>query len=450
MEKQVFRCQSCRVKLNIGGLDSLAQPAQTSSGYRHTSTANGALGGSAVDESFILLDSGTKKGAHGTNKNLEESFVMLAGSVSSLQQAPAHGPSSGIPLQPLDERFAQMARVFEIASEATKVDQPLCYECLHRVQDEVELSIRQAEQDCKAYQAALARLTQDDAKPYTDEEFVVEVQQAEEAEAAELARVDKLEAELAQAERELSELGASSSELDGLEERYWHDFNDFQLQLRAHIDERDVLVNKMEHSAAHLKRLQQTNVYHDVFRVWHDGAFGTIGGFRLGRTAETPVEWDEINAAWGQTVLLLKTMAQTCGFTFSSYRLMPMGSYPQIADKRGTHDLYGPVNRVMCAGYDRAMVTFLTCVKEFSDWIITQDSTFEVAYAIEQDKVANLTVRLQFNSDSKWTKALKFMLTNLKYCLNWVIRQQLHGQPLSTSATSVMASTVDQVSTAVP
>ena len=89
-------------------------------------------------------------------------------------------------------------------------------------------------------------------------------------------------------------------------------------------------------------------------------------------------------------------------------------------------------------------------VQEFSDWIITQDSTFEVAYAIEQDKVANLTVRLQFNSDSKWTKALKFMLTNLKYCLNWVIRQQLHGQPLLTSATSVMASTVDQVSTALP
>ena len=67
---------------------------------------------------------------------------------------------------------------------------------------------------------------------------------------------------------------------------------------------------QMEHSAAHLKRLQQTNVYHDVFRIWHEGAFGTIGGFRLGRTADTPVEWDEINAAWGQTVLLLKTVAQ--------------------------------------------------------------------------------------------------------------------------------------------
>lgn len=75
----------------------------------------------------------------------------------------------------------------------------------------------------------------------------------------------------------------------------------------------DGMLLQMEHSAAHLKRLQQTNVYHDVFRIWHDGAFGTIGGFRLGRTADTPVEWDEINAAWGQTVLLLKTMAQVHG-----------------------------------------------------------------------------------------------------------------------------------------
>lgn len=53
------------MKLNIGGMDSLAQPAQTSSGYRHSPTANGALGGSAVDESFIVLDSGTKKAAQG-------------------------------------------------------------------------------------------------------------------------------------------------------------------------------------------------------------------------------------------------------------------------------------------------------------------------------------------------------------------------------------------------
>ena len=69
--EQIFRCQSCRAKLDIGGMDSLggAEAAQTSSGYRHTPSANSALGGSKVDESFIVLDNGSKKGAQGDTVN---------------------------------------------------------------------------------------------------------------------------------------------------------------------------------------------------------------------------------------------------------------------------------------------------------------------------------------------------------------------------------------------
>ena len=55
---------------------------------------------------------------------MEESFVMLAGSASSLRQAPGHGTARAVPLQPLDSKFAQMARVFDIASGATKVWSP--------------------------------------------------------------------------------------------------------------------------------------------------------------------------------------------------------------------------------------------------------------------------------------------------------------------------------------
>lgn len=63
--------------------------------------------------------------------------------------------------------------------------------------------------------------------------------------------------------------------------------------------------------------MQSTNVLNDTFRIWHDGPFGTISGFRLGRTPEHPVDWNEINAAWGQAVLLLHTMAQQCKLNFS-------------------------------------------------------------------------------------------------------------------------------------
>ena len=67
---------------------------------------------------------------------------------------------------------------------------------------------------------------------------------------------------------------------------------------------------QIERTSAHLERLQHTNVYNDAFHIWHEGPFATISGFRLGRTPTCPVDWDEINAAWGQAVLLLHTLAQ--------------------------------------------------------------------------------------------------------------------------------------------
>jgi hypothetical protein len=40
-------------------------------------------------------------------------------------------------------------------------------------------------------------------------------------------------------------------------------------------------------------------------------------GFRLGRLPSQPVEWMEVNAAWGDVCLLLVTMAKKAGFSFS-------------------------------------------------------------------------------------------------------------------------------------
>jgi len=92
--------------------------------------------------------------------------------------------------------------------------------------------------------------------------------------------------------------------------------------------------------------LKKTNLYNDAFHIWHEGHFGTINGFRLGdlpscqvcsllpnschrRIFSPPppppppppkkVPWEEINAAWGQAVLLLYTIAKKLNFKFSTY-----------------------------------------------------------------------------------------------------------------------------------
>lgn len=166
-----------------------------------------------------------------------------------------------------------------------------------------------------------------------------------------------------------------------------------------------------------------------------------------------PVEWDEINAAWGQAVLLLYTMAQAskcnpnslllacpctvllilhpsmdclilrpcahakskcynaltlaaframllpsspaqaCNVSLSPYKLMPMGSHPRVADKHSTYDLFGPVNKLWSHKYDKAMISFLACLKEFGqaahneDMAAGRQEPFKFPFPVDGDKV---------------------------------------------------------------
>lgn len=43
----------------------------------------------------------------------------------------------------------------------------MCHDCAHRVQDEVEVSIKEAQQECAAYEAAIKRLAEEDLQPLT-------------------------------------------------------------------------------------------------------------------------------------------------------------------------------------------------------------------------------------------------------------------------------------------
>ena len=54
---------------------------------------------------------------------------------------------------------------------------------------------------------------------------------------------------------------------------------------------------------------------------------------------------------------------QACKLNFAAGRLAPLGSYPRVRDKKGAHDLFGPVNKLYCTAYDRAAILFLACLK---------------------------------------------------------------------------------------
>lgn len=233
----------------------------------------------------------------------------------------------------------------------------------------------------------------------------------------------KLHADLASAEEERQAAAAATARLAAVEDRYWDAFNAVMLSLHSAADLRESLQQRVDAAEASLSSLCRTNVLADIFRIWHNGPFGTISGLRLGSVPASPVEWWEINAAWGQAVLLLDTLARALGVSFApSFRLEPRGNYSRVHDPKGAADLFGPANKLLCMSYDRAQVGYLACLKLFAEALEARGARdegrpFALKYAIEGDRVGDLSIRYGLSRDKGWTKALKYMLVNLKFCL---------------------------------
>jgi beclin len=220
------------------------------------------------------------------------------------------------------------------------------------------------------------------------------------------------------------------------EEDYFRERAQLDRELVELEDEQESVNYQMRVSEMLLDKLKKTNVFNIAFHIWHQEQFGTINGFRLGRLPGSPVEWPEINAAWGQTVLLLYSLAKKMNFTFERFKLVPFGSHSYVEcldDQNKKLPLYGDggFKFFWDSKFDHAMAAFLDCLHQFKGQVEKSDSGFCLPYDIEPGPArikdvhsgASYCIRAQFNSVEQWTKALKWMLTNLKWGLAWVVSQ---------------------------
>ncbi|KAK9589313.1 Vacuolar protein sorting-associated protein atg6 [Aspergillus fumigatus] len=407
------------------------------------------------------------------------SFVMLTES----QVGPPHTSSnnngegqswankrpSGVPnseREPEEGSFSDQVersnRLFEIISARSDIDHPICVECTEMLVDGLQKRLVSATKERDAYISFLRDLN---SSAPTAEEIEAAEQSLKETLAAEEAAFEELvalEKEKAALDEEIAALEEESRQLDLEEEKFWRDRNAFALTLSEFQNERDALNMRYDHDSRQLERLQRTNVYNDAFCIGHDGYFGTINGLRLGRLTNPSVEWPEINAAWGQTTLLLATIAEKLGFQFQGYRLKPMGSmsriekieYPRTspaqsalgggnaetspAAKITTLDLFSsgdlPLNLPwLHRRFDAGMVAFLECLRQLGEFVektpAPVSSTrrghgnapvagLKLPYEIKRDKIGDASIKLGFNqNDETWTRACKYTLTCCKFLL---------------------------------
>jgi len=346
-------------------------------------------------------------------------------------------------------------KLFEILSARSDIDHPVCVECTEMAMAGLQKRLDAANRERDAFVGFIKQIQ---AEAPTDEELKVQeeaLKRAKKQEAEALAELLELEKEKAALDDEMLALEEESQQLDREEEQFWRERNTFSTKLADFQNERDSVNSKFDHDSRLLEKLQRSNVYNDTFCISHDGTFATINGLRLGRLSSKPVDWPEINAAWGHALLLLVTVADKLSFRFEGYEPQPMGSTSKIirydhpsptssrlggshrnapppAPKRHVLELFSsgdmPLGLTfMHRKFDNAMVAFLELVRQLGAFVERQTTDagkpLNLPYKIEGDKISDVSIKLGIAQDDGWTKACKLTLTCCKFLLahasNW-------------------------------
>ncbi|KAH8592082.1 autophagy protein Apg6-domain-containing protein [Bisporella sp. PMI_857] len=347
----------------------------------------------------------------------------------------------------MSQDMERASRLFDILTSRSDIDHPICVECTELLVEGMQKRFETASKERDAFVGLLKQVnvnvpTEEDIKE--SREMLEQAQKEEEAAILEL---ERLEAEQKAVDEEIAQLEEEARELDIQEEKFWSERNDFAMKLIEFQNVRDSVNQQYDHDSQLLEKLHRTNVYNDAFCISHDGTFATINGLRLGRLSNVPVDWPEINAAWGHTVLLLATIADKLGFKFNGYELQPMGStsriirydYPSPASsshpsrppKKSILELYSsgdmPLGLTfMHRKFDIAMVAFLECMRQLGAFVETmklpreldaERSSMKLPYRIEGDKIDGLSIKLGIAQDDAWSRACKYVLTCCKFLL---------------------------------
>ncbi|KAF9567958.1 beclin 1 protein [Agrocybe pediades] len=331
---------------------------------------------------------------------------------------------------PLSHHLRSTARLFNLLSSRTDIDHPLCAECTQILLSNLQKRLDETKKERDGYIAfekEVRKEKEKEAQGLSKEEAERKIEKLKQEEASYIEQLKEAEREREQLDLELRQLELNEKALEEEEAEFWRTHNEHLLEAEQQASQLASLRAAYATGAATLDKLERTNVYNDAFCIGHDGVFGTINGLRLGRVPGIPVEWAEINAAWGQTLLLLYTIARKLDYTFEHYRLVPMGSFSRIERTTGdkaNYELYGSgdlhFGRLLHnRRFDIAMVAFLDCLKHLMEYIKSQDPNIDFPHQISKDKIGDVSVKLQFNQEETWTRSLRHVLLALKICLKW-------------------------------
>ncbi|KAK5056212.1 hypothetical protein LTR84_012765 [Exophiala bonariae] len=301
--------------------------------------------------------------------------------------------------------------LFSILSSRSDIDHPICNECTSILIAGMKSRLSGATREREAYSSFLRTAQQNASNSHTS--GLQSPAGSQRILNSLYEQLERTEDEIESLKADINTLEDDTHQADVQEQFFWTSRNGVDDQLNQVSVNLSSASQSLTHDQHQLERLQRTNVYNDTFCIGHDGSFGTINGLRLGRLPNQSVEWAEINAAWGQTLLLITTVAERLKYNFHGYRLKPQGStsriekleYPQQSpevtrvvnsrDRSSQSGAPNPEPKVtpldlfssgeMAIGrvlnhrrFDNGMVAFLDCLSQLGGYV-ERSSTTDIA-----------------------------------------------------------------------
>ncbi|CAK9015153.1 Beclin-1, partial [Durusdinium trenchii] len=381
------------------------------------------------------------------------------------------------PDDPCDDPEVRMLRsVLESPQDVEiVVDTHLCTACIETAQGLMRresVEHLHLQNELKALERELDK-AKPQIEPITDSEVEMELLKAMQEQGILVREIEEVERQRAKVRAEMDELDAEEAALQAAEEVFWTDRAALLSSLDAIGDKQDGLVRQIRRSQTIIKELTPIHAFNHAFFIWRDGDYGTINGFRLGQiigeskvikrsmatSARPPPDWDEINTAWGLSAMLLSAIAHSQGYTFSGFKVLPMGSrtsieavsayrsamdfiksgnqrYPLFFDPERSRSVLNRLFNGAVDGFNSAMRAFMTLLQQLCDLALQSETgihlqLFDKMYPVDVPDARHKIPppnSCTINGDS-------IDLTHSPFCIDAIIPPSAQSSPSLSPAT---------------
>ncbi|CAK9293714.1 unnamed protein product [Gordionus sp. m RMFG-2023] len=347
-------------------------------------------------------------------------------------------------------------RLNDILKGYVEINYPLCHECTDTLYEQLTYELSDIEKEIQLYNSVIKVIDEhenphieiDDKKLKIEEEdeSVLNKTKLEEEELNK--KLELLKIECQKLDNDYKKAIEESEKLTLMEKQLNEEYNQAKYQTNAEETEMRSLQYQLDYLEGEIEKWSKIDPITSVFNIKFENHFGIINGYRLGKISgmqNCNVPWNEINAAWGQTLLLLNSLSNKLGFKFKKYELVPLSIHSSIRvyeDFSASHldktqrainsrllPLYytGGFKFFWDTKFDQAMLAFLECVSQMSEELERRDDQFKLPYKIDKGRLLEpatsifYSIKAQFNSEENWTKALKYTLTNMQWLQTCII-----------------------------